>query len=67
MVIFFLPESSWIDNYYQPIEKRIDDFLKKYRNSEIANSIVDGEKEEIRKYKKYKDFFSYGFYIAKKI
>ncbi len=64
---FILPESSWIDNYYQPIEERIDDFLKKHRNSEIAKSIVDGEREEIRKYKKYKDFFSYGFYIAKKI
>ena len=64
---FILPESSWIDNYYQPIEERIDDFLKKHSYSEIAKSIVDGEREEIRKYKKYKDFFSYGFYIAKKI
>ncbi|MCP5060889.1 MAG: class I SAM-dependent methyltransferase [Ignavibacteriae bacterium] len=64
---FILPESSWIDNYYQPIEERIDDFLKKHSNSKIAKSIVNGEIEEIRKYKKYKDFFSYGFYIAKKI
>ena len=64
---FILPESSWIDNYYQPIDERIDDFLIKHRNSEIAKSIVDGEREEIRKYKKYKDFLSYGFYIAKKI
>jgi len=64
---FYLPVSSWIDNYYQPMEKRFDDFLKKHNNSELAKSIVDGEKEEIRKYKKYKDFLSYGFYVAKKI
>lgn len=64
---FYLPVSSWIDNYYQPIEERFDDFLKRHNNSEIAKSIVDGEKEEIRKYKKYKDFLSYGFYIARKI
>lgn len=64
---FVLPESSWIDNYYQPMEERFDDFLKKHNNSAIAKSIVNGEKEEIRKYKKYKDFLSYGFYIAKKI
>ncbi len=64
---FYLPVSSWIDNYYQPIEERFDDFLKRHNNSELAKSIVDGEKEEIRKYIKYKDFFSYGFYIAKKI
>jgi SAM-dependent methyltransferase len=64
---FYLSASSWIDNYYQPMEERFDDFLKKHNNSELAKSIVDGEKEEIRKYKNYKDFFSYGFYIAKKI
>lgn len=64
---FYLPVSSWIDNYYQPIEERFDDFLQKHNNSELAKSIVDGEKEEIKKYKKYKDFLSYGFYIAKKI
>ena len=64
---FYLPVSSWIDNYYQPMEERFDAFLKKHNNSELAKSIVDGEKEEIRKYKKYKDFLSYGFYVAKKI
>jgi len=62
-----LPVSSWIENYYQPMMERFDDFLRKHNNSEIAKSIVNGEKEEIRKYKKYKEFFSYGFYIAKKI
>lgn len=64
---FYLSVSSWIDNYYQPMEERFDDFLKRHNNSELAKSIVDGEKEEIRKYKKYKDFLSYGFYVAKKI
>jgi len=64
---FYLPVSSWIENYYQPMMERFDDFLRKHNNSEIAKSIVNGEKEEIRIYKKYKEFISYGFYIAKKI
>jgi ubiquinone/menaquinone biosynthesis C-methylase UbiE len=64
---FYLPVRSWIDNYYQPMEERFDDFLQKHNNSELAKIIVDGEKEEIRMYKKYKDFLSYGFYVAKKI
>jgi len=63
---FILPQDSWIEGYYKPMEERFDDFLKKHDNSEIAKSIVDNEREEIRKYKKYKDYFSYGFYIAKK-
>jgi ubiquinone/menaquinone biosynthesis C-methylase UbiE len=64
---FILSQNSWIDNYYKPIEKRFSTFLKKYNNSEMARNIVEEHKEEIRKYQKYKDYFSYGFYIARKI
>lgn len=62
---FVLPESSWLDNYYSPIESRIDDFLKKQNNTEMAKKFVENTEEEIRLYKKYKDYLSYGFYIAK--
>ncbi|MBN2050634.1 MAG: class I SAM-dependent methyltransferase [Spirochaetales bacterium] len=63
---FFLPEKSWIDTYYAPMEERFAAFLERHGNSERARDIVDGEKDEIRKYKKYKDYFSYGFYLGKK-
>ena len=64
---FILPQNSWIDNYYKPIEKRFAAFLEKHNNSEMARLIVEENKEEIRKYKKYKVYYSYGFYIAKKL
>jgi len=64
---FYLPESSWINNYYKPIEDRIDAFLKKHNNSDLAKGIVDAEQNEISKYRTYKDFLSYGFYIARKV
>ena len=64
---FILSQNSWIDNYYKPMEKRFSAFLEKHNNSEMARNIVEEHKEEIRKYQKYKDYYSYGFYIAKKI
>lgn len=64
---FFLPQSSWIDNYYAPITKRMEAFLEKHQHSSPAKDLAENEKEEIRIYEKYKDYFSYGFYIAKKI
>lgn len=64
---FILSEDSWIENYYKPMEERFDDFLSKHNNSEIAKNMIDNQKEEIRKYKEYKDYLSYGFYIAKKV
>ncbi len=64
---FILSQNSWINNYYKPIEKRFSAFLEKHDNSEMAKKIVEEYKEEIRTYHKYKDYYSYGFYIAKKI
>ena len=64
---FFLPQSSWIDTYYGPMEKRFDDFLRRHGNSDAAKRIVEDEKEEIRLYRRYKEYLSYGFYIAQKL
>lgn len=63
---FVLPESSWTDQYYIPMEKRFDEFLKKHNHSEVVKKMIDQQKEEIKTYNKYKDYYSYGFYIAKK-
>ena len=64
---FVLPASSWIDNYYKPIEQRLDKLLETDKHSELSQQIVNGEKMEIANYLKYKDYYSYGFYIARKI
>lgn len=64
---FILSQNSWLDNYYKPMEKWFPAFLEKHKNSEMARNIVEEHKDEIRKYQKYKDYYSYGFYIARKI
>lgn len=63
---FTLPEESWLEGYYNPMEERFEAFLQKHQNSEIAQALVDAEKEENRLYTTYKNFYSYGFYIAQK-
>jgi SAM-dependent methyltransferase len=62
---FPLPESSWIDNYYTPLENAYDAFLNKHK-SDDARAIIESEKMEVSLYKKYQSYFSYGFYIAQK-
>jgi cyclopropane fatty-acyl-phospholipid synthase-like methyltransferase len=64
---FYLPESSWIDNYYQPIQEGLDDFLQRNNHSKMAMEIADGDRSEIEKYQNYKDYLSYGFYIARRV
>ncbi len=63
---FYLRKDSWIQNYYKPLEARFDNFLKRNNFSELAKKIVKENKTEIELYKKYNDYYSYGFYIAKK-
>lgn len=63
---FTLSQKSWIDSYYKPLETKFETFLERHGNSELARKVVGDCRSEINLYMKYKDYFSYGFYIAKK-
>jgi SAM-dependent methyltransferase len=64
---FPLPVDCWLDNYYTPLETGFTDFLERNDHSELAKQIVEAEQKEIDLYRKYKDYYSYGVYIARKL
>lgn len=64
---FVLPEHCWLDNYYRPMQDGFGEFLNRNGNSKDARAIVAAEKNEIALYEKYKSYYSYGVYIARKI
>lgn len=64
---FILSEDCWLDNYYIPLLESHKDFLAKFGNDETAKMIVQRDIQEVDFYKKYKDYYSYGFYIAQKL
>lgn len=64
---FYLTQDSWIETYYQPIEAQFDAFLKRHKNSQLAKKVVNDNTAEMEVYQKYKDYYSYGFYIARKM
>jgi cyclopropane fatty-acyl-phospholipid synthase-like methyltransferase len=63
---FALPEYCWLEEYYHFAEARFDDFLARHQCSSEAAAFVEGEKQEIALYKKYKEYYGYGFYLARK-
>jgi len=63
---FYLGQDSWTKNYYKPMEARFESFLKRNNNSELARKVVEDNQAEIDLYQKFKDYYSYGFYIARK-
>lgn len=67
MGYFILQPPSWIQMYYQPMEGNFEQFLQRHHHSVMANKVVESCREEIRMYHKYKAYYSYGFYIARKV
>ncbi len=63
---FPLGKHCWLDNYYHPLESRFDAFLERQKHSADAKAIVEAEAEEIALYRRFSDYVSYGFYIARK-
>lgn len=63
---FYLGQDSWMENYYKPMEAKFEAFLERNNNSDLAKKVVEEHKNEIDLYQKYKDYYSYGFYVARK-
>lgn len=61
-----LPSTNWINNYYEPTEERISSFLQCHAGQSEAEELVKMERHEADLYKRFKDWFSYGFYVARK-
>ncbi|WP_370392056.1 methyltransferase domain-containing protein [uncultured Winogradskyella sp.] len=64
---FYLSENSWLETYYRPLQARFEAFLQRHNNSELARKVVAENQAEIDLYQKFKAYYSYGFYMAKKV
>jgi hypothetical protein len=64
---FVLPGECWLDNYYTPLQQGFDGFLRRHNNSVEAQAIVNAERHEIELFQRYHEYYSYGFYIARKL
>lgn len=63
---FILPESCWYENYYGPLQNSHKAFAARHPDSSLAAHIIAADEEEIRLYDKYKQYYGYGMYIARK-
>ncbi|MFX0072346.1 MAG: class I SAM-dependent methyltransferase [Candidatus Hermodarchaeota archaeon] len=63
---FKLPESSWWEDFYKPLEKNIKKLQKKYNNDKDKLMQIDEISLEIEMFRKYSDYYGYEFFILKK-
>jgi len=60
---FVLPNSSWTDEYYQPMQARINMLREKNRSDPDRLQQLDFEQEEINIFNQYHEWYGYVFYI----
>ena len=63
---FTIPDKSWWENYYTPIQKRIQFLEKEHKDDREWQEVLSSNKKEIEMYRKYSDYYGYVFYIMKK-
>lgn len=63
---FSLPERCWLEAFYRPLQARFADFLRRH-GDDAARALVAEHEAEIALYERYRDFFGYGFYIARRL
>jgi len=63
---FTLPVSAWFDQYYAPIEAKLQTLRIKYEGDAEALGVLDNEHVEIDLYRKYSNYYGYEFYLLKK-
>ncbi len=64
---FLLPENCWTTHFYDLHEAAQNIFLKKYAGNKTAEELVEYESFGKDMYEKYKAYYSYVFFIGKKI
>ena len=63
---FTLPESSWMDNYYLPMEQELTHLIQKYQNDQTALGIFEYFQNEVDSYNKYSKYYGYEFFVMQK-
>lgn len=62
---FTLPEHAWWDDYYTPLQNRLEKLREKYKNNTTALDMINMTQAEINMYKKYSEYYGYVFYIMR--
>lgn len=63
---FILPASSWLSDYYVPLEERIKEYSKKWQGIKEAQAALEEARKEVAVFKKHSEYYSYAFFVARK-
>jgi hypothetical protein len=63
---FTLPDEAWWDDFYTPMERRIEELRGKYAADAEALAVLDQLAQEPEMHRRHSDFYAYEFFVARR-
>jgi len=64
---FRLPDQAWWEDFYTPMEARIEELQRMYASDVEALGILAGLAEEPKLHRSYSDYYGYEVFVARKL
>ncbi len=62
-----LPDEVWWESLYTPMEQKLGDLKKKYKNEPKAIEVLKNQYKEIEFFSKYSEWYGYVFYVMQRL
>jgi len=63
---FTLPDEAWWDDFYTPMERRIEELRGKYAGDAGALGVLDQLAQEPEMHRRHSDYYAYAFFVARR-
>ena len=63
---FTLPDEAWWDDFYTPMERRIEELRGKYGGDAEALGVLDQLAQEPEMHRRYSDYYAYEFFVVRR-
>ena len=63
---FTLPDEAWWDDFYTPMQHRIEELRGKYANDAEAMTVIDQLAREPELHRLYSDYYAYEFFVVRR-
>ncbi|HSV99651.1 MAG TPA: class I SAM-dependent methyltransferase [Sedimentisphaerales bacterium] len=61
---FTLPDEAWWDDFYTPMEIRIEELRGKYKDDDEVLAVLDQLAQEPAMHRRYSEYYAYEFFVA---
>ena len=63
---FVLPDSAWWDDFYTPMERRLETLRERYAGDAEALAILDAMAAEPQMHRRHAAYYGYAFFVARR-